>query len=142
MHIRRATDLDLVFVRSSWLRSFASSELAQHISRNDPKYCKGQEASQIYWSGQKLLINSILARSTTLVKAESPTYVLGCIVYEPNDIVHYAYTRMSARGKGVFRELVKESNLDKSVRLTHWTRGMRTDRLMPGWQYDCFVLMR
>lgn len=139
MTIRRAKEDDLVFVRSSWLRSYASSEFSHMISKRD---AKAEEASQIYWSGQRLLINSILSRAECLVEEDTAGLIAGWIVFEPSHTLHYSYVRMISRRQGVFRRLCDVSKLEKDVIMSHWPRGMQRDRLPPTWRFDPYVLMR
>lgn len=136
---------DLQFVRSAWLKSYASSEFARW---HTPKATwEKNQASDDYYDGQRGVIEALLGRAKVLVnedEAEGLQYLTGFLVYEPLT-VHYVYVRQSARGQGIARALIDAAGIPRdgslAVRYTHRARGIESSRLPRGWSFRLFPIM-
>jgi GNAT superfamily N-acetyltransferase len=107
--VEPATDDDINFIRSSWMRSFADSSWARG-------------AGPAYWAGHKEIRDRLLDECPPVVaRLEGlPTSICGWACFAP-DVVHYVYVRERWQRNGV-ASLLLEPFADKSrVFFTHKT---------------------
>jgi len=124
---RQPTKEELLFIFSSWIRSYAESQHNQiRKELKDPSTNKYQPKPD-YFGYQHLLIRSILSRDTTnllvAVDPNLPSELLAYIVYEergPVLVCHWLYTKHTFRKLGISKELLNhaKSNTDELV-FTH-----------------------
>lgn len=157
--IREARPDDMAFVRSGWLRSYASSDWATLVSPSSEhtSACRTcgkrslktsrsgtgltlRKPSEVYWHGQRALIDRLIAQAMVVVAEDESLGLLdGFVCWEPPDVLHYVYVRDTARKRGLAKELC--ALLTGKVRYTHWARSIVQDRVPAGWVYSPYLLM-
>lgn len=158
--IRAATIDDLPFVRSAWLRSYASSDWATLVSPGEryTSTCNRcgkaslratrsgagltlRRPSEVYWSGQRALIDRLIRSAAVIVAQGADNLLDGFICFEPPDVLHYVYVRNlpTLRGTGIAKELC--SLLTGPVRYTHRSRQVDEARVPAGWVFSPYLLM-
>jgi GNAT superfamily N-acetyltransferase len=140
MILRKAVPGDLVFVASSWLRSYATSDTARLVTPHDV-WARG-EASAEYWNGQRALIAWLLEQGMATVLVADDEGMLQGWACASGHVLHYVYVRQSARMQGLARQLVTALGIAKNpeVRYTHRSRGVEQKRLPPRWRFDPYAL--
>lgn len=160
--IREARPEDLAFVRSGWLRSYASSDWATLVSPSSEhtSACRTcgkrslktsrsgtgltlRKPSEVYWHGQRALIDRLIAQAMVIVaenEIEGLLLLDGFVCWEPPDILHYVYVRDTARRKGIAKELCGMALVGK-VRYTHRARAIVQERIPAGWEFSPYLLM-
>ena len=161
MLIRRATADDENMIRASWIRSFASSDMAlvatphtqahtsvcsacgRHALKKD-RIDGGHiryRAGEVYWKGQAKLVDRLLGTCNVSVAEAQDGLVDGFVVRElVHPVVHFVYVRHSARGQGVAKALLDDL-LSQPTRFTHWSGGLHASKVPPGWRHDPYALM-
>lgn len=144
MTLRRAEEDDLRFVRSAWLTSFASSALAREMTPRsawDARVAaRRPPASDAFFQGQRRLIEWLIMRSNVTVADAGDGLVDGFVVrHWQRPVLHYVYVRLSARERGVARELVADL-AQAETRYTHVLPDIDRRRLPAMWTYDPFLL--
>jgi GNAT superfamily N-acetyltransferase len=99
--VRAAALEDAPFIFSSWLKSYRQSEAVKGLS------------DDIYFDGQRSVINRILLRSACLVAVDpdDASHLYGFICFEehyPNPVLHYVYVKQAYRKLGVASLLMGE----------------------------------
>jgi len=137
--IRPALPDDMRFVTSSWLKSFANSDFARLLTPNE--IWERHEASDAYYDAERIIIAACLERSVTLI-ADTPGMIDGWLVCEPG-ILHYAYVRQSARGRGVARALMSAAGITRAtdIEYTHRSRGLTPAKVPKLWRYAFWRLL-
>lgn len=118
------------FIAKSWCESFASSAMAKLLTYagSSPAVRSDEwHAGPSYWRTWNPLIDTLMTRARVTV-AEDEGLIAGFLCWEPwgdGIAVHYVYTRLSYRGRGVARELL--ASLPSGPALyTHRSRGVRS----------------
>ena len=158
--LRAALETDRSFITSSWLQSFASSDVALLATEKDESHtvacaaCNHRSlrtsgsrggitrvhAGQAYWACQRRLIERLLATCNVAVVENEDGLIDGWVCREPTrDIVHFWYVRASSRGRGVAKAML-EDIWNKAVMYTHKTRGLDTSRLPKSWRFSDYCL--
>jgi hypothetical protein len=158
--IRRATTDELRLIQNAWLKSYASSDWARFVTPRDDDHtveCSAcgirrlrqvtkngittHMAGPLYWERHHRLVESLLSSSNVSV-AETNGVVDAWIVRdEIYPILHYVYSRWSARKEGHARALC-EDLLPLRTRFTHWSRAIVGRRIPRGWIFDPYLLER
>ncbi len=133
--IRSANGSDLNFIYATWLRSY----------RNDSEIGISVRKS-VYFDSYQLIIDNILAKSTTRVivacKPDEPEVIFGYLVAEPTlDVLHYAFTKEAFFKLGVAKSLYKTLFLNSSpssVSISHMTH--QANDLCKQFNYNPFLL--
>lgn len=129
---RLAQPDDLVLVRSSWLKSYADSEFARHLTPASV----WPRASEEYWAAQRRVIEHLLARSR--VEVIDDGVLAGWCCSEPErGVVHYVYVKhaLDRRGKGIAKALLRDFEARDEVQYTHRSRNLDPRRLPAGWRF-------
>lgn len=112
--MRHATEADLPFIFSSWLKSYRLSSAVRDMD------------AEAYFAQQHYLCEFLLGTSRTVVacSAAEPTEVLGWLVYEDHlrsCVVHWCYVKSAFRRLGIASQLVREAlkTCSDTVRYTH-----------------------
>jgi len=102
--IRSGAPSDAPFIFSTWLRGYRRSSFARPIP------------SSVYFSIHHQVIERIFARPSVQVHvACDPTdsdQIFGYIVSEGTQVIHWVYTKMMYRGRGLARALLFEAGVD------------------------------
>lgn len=114
--LRRGEEGDAYFLVDSWMKSLNEC-------------LRGHERRSGYWSAQKLLIATLLERSTVVVACEDerPDKIVGYAVGEPgHDLaLHFVYVRKKHRRAGVadamISQLRSQARPGGDVVVTHMT---------------------
>lgn len=164
MILRDARPEDMSWITHSWLASFADSDTAMLVTPRAagfgaacaacgawvPARRHGKSLPPVdkYWRGQRALVEQLIRLGRVRV-AESDGLLDGFLAVGDNSahpsttaVVHYVYTRLSARGCGVAKALVAELGSPTVVIYTHRSRGVRGARLPAGWVYDPYEITR
>lgn len=105
IHIRLKEAADEPFIFNSWLQSNRTRH--QNMPTSD------------YYATYKDIVTDILYKSLVVVACdpESPDFIYGYVVIRPIDdvpIIHYAYVKKPFRRWGIFKELLKNQNIELS----------------------------
>jgi hypothetical protein len=159
--IRPAVPEEHAFVKSSWLQSYASSDWAllctprtrEHVETAGCGHAalkshrvRGMtvwHTGDAYWRGHRGVIDRLLASCNVSVFVIDEPMVDGFVVrdrYQP--VLHYVYTRASARMRGVARSLVADLLAAPSVTYTHASRHLDRAQLPAGWAFDPYGAFR
>ena len=154
--VRPARAEDMAFVENSWLQSYADSDTALICTpKDEPHTRKCQicgayrvrtaKAGKEYWNGERALMRALIRRSVLLVKEASDGLLDGfaCWQQRPDGFfVHYVYVRMSARCKGVAKELLSPLLGEPLVVYTHRSRVVDARRMPKNFRFDPYELYR
>lgn len=136
IRIRRATDGDVSFIFSSWLKSYRTAL----VNKNIP--------SEVYFTEHHKVIEDLLKTCEVLIACneKDATDIYGYICAERVDgifVVHYIYVKHTYRVLGVARMLINqfEHEIGVAAIYTHHTRI--AERLAPkhGFVYSPYVAM-
>jgi len=118
--------MEVNLVRSSWLRSNASSGLARSLGR------------KAYYSGHHDLIDRLMHRAEMRVACSVTRHdtIVGWACVEPA-VVHYVFVREEFRCNGVARRLLAE--LPERVTYTHRTDVCRALPIPAAWFYNAYA---
>ena len=99
LQIRYASDADINMITSNWLESFRDG------------YFNATVSNRVYFNQHHKILEALLPRCMVLVAChpENPSIGLGWMACESMDrhlVIHYMYTRRSARQMGVAKALV------------------------------------
>lgn len=97
--IRPAEEGDLNFIRSSWLRTYATSNFRRYMTR------------EVYYTGHGELVDDILQRCNALIAAnpEDPSQIYAYIVFELYGdvlVLHFVYVKDVYRKLGFCGKLI------------------------------------
>ena len=122
--LRLATQDDVPFIFSSWLKSYRNSNTTRHIP------------NEIYYTNHHVVIEKIIAENKVLVACSESDddQIFGYVVtgdYEGFFMIHYVYVKHSFRSMGIGRALLNATGHDasKASLTTHWTRAI--EKLAP-----------
>lgn len=136
--VRKGNQEDIPFIYSSWSRSFRYA-IVQSREVVEGEYpcirCNKTELveagfkgngfieDQIYRHGQRQLIERLLRSSDILVatSSEDQDTILGYIVYQPPQTIHYCYVKEGFRKLGICRALVNLTHTEGGDRYTSRT---------------------
>lgn len=134
--IREASEGDVSFLFSSWLKSFRKGTM-----------CYGVDDT-IYFNEQHKLVERLLLSSKVLLacEPEDPANIYGYLVYEKIDnimVIHYAYVKHTFRCMGVFNALFAASGQDKNLGGAHTHTTSLASRLALKYNliYHPYILM-
>lgn len=101
VRLRAASEEDINFIFSSWLKSYRQSDATKPFS------------DEIYFEGQRKLITQILMHSKAImaVSVDDPSHIYGWVCFEPHSpfpVLHYVYVKHVYRTFGVGRMLLGE----------------------------------
>lgn len=143
MNIRPPSAEELVFVRSSWLKSYATSDWARMLTPADD--WRQGSASDDYYDGHRALIAELSHRVPVLIAEDGIVqgWACGQLGATTGPVLHYVYVRQSARKQGLARKLVEALGLGQlaAVEYTHRSRGLDAGRLPRGWRFDPYRLI-
>lgn len=110
--LRPATQADLNFILSSWVKSYR-----EHA---------GDMPGPIYYEGQRNLVTTLLQRcgATIACDPDDPSAIFGYVVSEkrgPVVVVHYVYVKHTLRRLGIARQLLAEVGA-RGCHYTHQTK--------------------
>lgn len=113
------------YVLSSWLRSYAESSEFRHLARG------------VFFAIYEPIVKAILARSTVAIAftPELPNTVVGFLVTEGDDVVHYVHTKRRFRRMGVARWMTREFSALPAV-FTHHPSTIASRLCGPSWTLD------
>lgn len=139
--IREGSDRDWGFVSNSWLMSYMKrATVLKKADREDIDDCSWSELKemalrlvgratsrtdpQAYMEYQNRMIEVVLARAPVLVAVnkEDTDQLIGHVVYEKPNILHYVYTKGPFRRLGIARSLIDAALSDAGgdIIVTHW----------------------
>jgi len=97
--IRQATQSDLNFITSNWLKQYRGSIFARNMSKD------------IYFKNYNKILNQRLIDSVNIVVCdkEDPYVIHGFASVERPNIIHYIFVKNHFRGYGVGKRLFVES---------------------------------
>lgn len=121
---------DARFIASTWVKSYASSDLARLCTRGG----EWPRASRAYREGQNRLVDRLLARAACTVAEDSEGLVAAYLVHE-GDVVHYVYVRDMYRREGLAKQLLG-ARIERACVFTHLARGVKPPAL---WRFDPFA---
>jgi len=103
--MRDATDSDIAFIFSSWLKSFRNGLMNKMVDNS------------IYFAEHHKVVERILARAklTLAVNPEAPEDIYGYICHEKIDNIfclHYVYVKQPFRRRGVMKALMNTAEHD------------------------------
>ncbi len=95
---REATEGDINFIFASWLKSYRNSPDAARIR------------TRVYYLHQHPRIEQILLRSKTIVAStkDDPNHIVGYIVIEKPNTLHYIYVKQIYRNLGIAKQLLSQ----------------------------------
>lgn len=167
--IRPAVDSDLGLIVDSWLKGYSSSELALAVAPKDDKHtapcpsCHPRAAcghrvvrsrrsggvrlydpGPVYWREQRKIIGRLIETCNVAVcSIDGDEMIDGWIVRDwTRPIVDYVSVRLSARGKGVARQLVADLHEAQGVEYTHLSAGVDVEKLPKGWRFNPWGVFR
>lgn len=114
IEIRAATQTDLPFIYSTWLRSYRhASHFAKKIS------------NEIFFDMHHRVIDGFIDRGGLVYVAHpkgEPEVILGYICVEPNQpMIQYVYVKKPFRKMGIAKALYKKLDYPATALFTHWT---------------------
>lgn len=126
---------DRARVGSDWIRSYATSTWASHLSG-------APRPNSEYWTGHRALIDRLFddAPRTRIDVDEREGLIAGWVCWQPGmiPVLHYIYVRPLFRGQGVARGLLGDL-VTQPVVCSHVAREVR--KLPPAWRVDRYVLL-
>lgn len=131
--VRNANPKDINFIFSTWMESFRYGSTP---IKTTPK--------SIYFSRYQTVLDHILGKdevhTVVACSPEEPDVILGYLVYETPNIVHYSFVKEVFRNIGVAKSLLE--HLGPSYKtFTHRTDMLeKYMRNKPEWRYDPFLL--
>jgi hypothetical protein len=133
---RLARPEDLGLVRSSWLRSYSTSDFAKYLT--PPDVWRKNEAAAEYWNAQRRVIEHLLARARTEVLDDDGVLTAWCCSEPERGVVHYVYVKHMGdrRGRGLARTLLRDFEARDEVLYTHRSRNLDSKRLPAGWRFS------
>lgn len=134
--IREATEGDIPFLFSSWLKSFRSGLLPREVDNT------------IYFTEHHKVVEKLLKCSTTLIATspDDPATIYGYVVYQHIDgilTLHYCYVKHTFRGMGVLRQLLKsiEHDWNTTGLFSHMTKIFERLSLKYNLVYHPYILI-
>lgn len=127
--LRDGTPDDVAFIFSSWIKSYAASDVARSMDR------------RVYDAEQHDAIEAALARSRVIIAclASAPESIFGYAVVENDHTLHYVYVKQTYRRLGVARALLG-ALLDGPTTYTH--RSARDITVPKGWVFNPYRFHR
>lgn len=121
LSIRLMEVSELPYVKSTWLKHYKEhSEFARPIRYS------------VYYPAHSKIVDRILSKPQTLcviaTHIDEPEVILGFLVFERLNpiVVHYAYVVSRARGLGVAKAMMKETQIGEAFTFTHRTTDAKT----------------
>jgi GNAT superfamily N-acetyltransferase len=129
--IRAATDKDIAFIYSTWLKSYKDdSSMAANVRKS------------VFFDEYKYVIDHILLRAKVRIVCleDQPNVILSYSVTE-SGIIHYLFTKEAFRGLGIIKALLQHLHLGDKVQYTHRTHSIYPILLKhKEYDYNPFVL--
>lgn len=108
---------DLSFIYSSWLQSY-------FYGSNWPK----SMAREIYFASHAEVIRLIMLRPGVCVTIasdkEDQSIIIGYMVSENDNVLHYSYVKKPFREMGIFNSLLKYTHLNYDISISHRTKDI------------------
>ncbi len=109
--IRDANEKDIPFIYATWLNSYYHDSWARSVKKT------------IYFDNYKHVLDTILEDKYTEVKVaclpENTNVILGFLVQEQQNIIHYCFVKEAFRRMGVAKSLFQH----EKAYITHMTRS-------------------
>ncbi len=127
--IRPATEKDIPFVYSTWLKSY----------RNDSSWIAKETTKTIFFDTYSKVLDKILLNSNTTIacKNDDPNIIFGYIVHSRN-IAHYCYVKEVFRQMGIASDLFNHIGSGVITDYTHRTKAL--DKIKLNIDYNPFLL--
>jgi ribosomal protein S18 acetylase RimI-like enzyme len=114
IEIRPATERDLPFIFSSWLRSY----------RNESKFARNISSS-VFYEWHHKVIERFFERDRVALIAHAPgepEVILGYLCAESSgNIIQYIYVKKAFRKMGIAKKLYEHAKIKDGCEFTHWT---------------------
>lgn len=114
-HIRDPKDSDISFIYATWLNSYHYDSWTKTIQKS------------IFFDNYKLVIDEILINAKIKIACLQNDYdiILGYLVYDEPNIIHYCFVKNDFRQFGVANSLMVESKKHQGLlTITHRTKSV------------------
>jgi len=134
-NIRPANPKDVNFILATFSKSMKSDSALGRATSN-----------RIFFAGFTQVIDHILGQANISIACElnDDNTILGYIIYELPDVIHFIYIKELFQGYGIAKELVKDVYPNaKTLRFSNCTNdAKKINKKYPELIYDPFILFK